>query len=411
MLAFLVLAWFPLAAHLAPDVGENEPDRVELVDGGVVEGRVLLDAGERVLVRVGTKTQEIRRDRIQSVRSAAGSVRELLAQWERIATDDVQAVLDLARFAEGRGLAGEKELFAYLVLTLDAKNEAAHELLGHDKKGDGWSVRDGAQRTPWPKLAAVRREFKRGWELASTHYALRTNLELATACRALLELESFYRLYQDLLGAPLQLHEVTERMPVELYADQRSFPEPIVGGTSWFSATTNTAAALFLTKFQPEILLEVATLQLDWSVCGKGAGQGNLPDWLDVGLSFFFPCMRTGEPGRPQYDLALYFPSTFKTHSEARKPYDASRVVGFSAGDFVGTSRTDLKYAQCYTLLHFAWNGDGGAHREAFLGYLREAFDGKASSSDLEKALGVKERELEKAWAAHVAALAKTKAK
>lgn len=414
MLACLLplLSAFALTTPAISDgPAENAPDRVELRDGSVVEGRVLLDAGTRVLVRVGTKTQELERDRIQSVRSAAGSVRELLAQWERIAPDDAQAVLDLARFAEARGLAGEKELFALLVLTLDAKNAAAHELLGHDAKGDDWIVREGARRTPWSKLAALRREFKSGWELATTHYALRTNLDLATACRVLLELECFYRLYMDTLGAPLELHEVSERMPCEAYADQQSFPESASGGTAWFAAATNTAAVLLLTGLKPESLLEVATLQLDWSVCGKGAGKGNLPDWLDVGLSFFLPCMRTGEPGRPVYDPALYLPSPFRTHAEAKKPYDPGRVVGFSAGDLQGSSRFDLKYAQCYTLLHFAWNGDGGAHRAGFFAYLRQAFGGKASSSDLEEALGMKERELEKAVAAHVATLAKAKTK
>jgi hypothetical protein len=405
-----LLAWIPLVArHAAEDARENSPDRVELRDGSVVEGRVLLDAGERVLVQVGSKTHEIARDKIQSVRSAAGSLRELLAQWERIAPDDAQAVLDLARFAEARGLAGEKELFAHLVLTLDAQNAAAHELLGHDAKGDDWVVRDGARRTPWKKLAALRRDFKSPWELATTHYALSTNLDLASACRVLLELESFYGLYQDTLAKPLELHEVTERMPVSVHADQESFPEMVGGGTAWFSPGTNTAAALFLTGFKPEILLEVATLQLGWFVCGKGAGKGSLPDWLEVGLSVFFPCMRTGEPGRPHYDPALYFPAHFRTHAETKKPYDASRVLGFAAGDFASTSRSDLKYAQCYTLLHFAWNGDGGAHRAGFQHYLGLAFAGKATSSSFEQALDLKERALEKAWAAHVTALARTK--
>lgn len=394
-----------------PDVPENAPDRVELVEGNTLEGRVLVETGDTLVLLVGTKRQEIPRARVKSVRSAAGSVRELLTQWERIAPDDAAAILDLARFAEGRGLSGEKELFAYLVLTLDPKNESAHELLGHDAKSDGWSVRDGARRTPWSKLAAVRRDFKSGWELATTHYSVRTNLELASACRALLELESFYRLFYDTLGRPLELAEVVTRMPVQLHADQQSFPEIVGGGTAWFSGSTNTAACLSLTGFQPEGLLEVATLQLCWNVDDVGNGRGGIPSWLEVGLSFFYPCMRTGEPGRPQYDTALFFPGAFRTHAEAKKPYEAGRVVGFSAGDFVGTSRTDLKYAQCYTLLHFAWNGDGGAHREGFFAYLRQAFTGKASGSDLEKALGMKERELERAWGAHVASLAGKKPK
>ena len=407
----LLATWLPLAclalasAMEAGDERVNAPDRVELVDGGTLEGRVLLEVGDSVVLRVGAKERELARADVKSVRSAQGSLRELLEQWQHVPPGDAAAILDLARFADSRGLAGERELFALLALTVDGKLAAAHELLGHDAKGDDWIVRAGARRIPWSKLGAARRDFKDPWELATTHYELRSNLPLVDACRILIELESFYAEYMELLGRPLLLREVEVRMPLAAHADQQSFPESQGGGTGWFAPATNSVSLLFLSGLEPQRLIEMATLQLDWSVCGGESGKGHVPDWLDLALSFHLSARRTGEPGRPSYDPELFLPGLYRTHAEAKKPYDLGRVTSFTSGDFAGTSRTDLKYAQCYTLLHFLWTADEGAYQERLFDYLALAFAGKATSSSLERCLDLKERAIEEAWNAHVAKL------
>jgi len=386
---------------------ENEPDRVELVDGTILAGRVVLDQGDTVILRVASRERELPRDEVKSVRSAQGSLRELLEQWELVSPGDAAAILDLARFAGSRGLAGERELFALLALSVDGRLGEAHEFLGHDPRGDDWVVRDGARRILWSKLAATRRDFKTGWELATTHYELRTNLPLGDACRILLELELFYRHYQEVLGRPLRLREVTERMPLSAHADQQSFPETEGGGIGWYGQSTNSVAVLFLAGLDPARLLELATLQLDWSVCGGESGKGHLPDWLDLALSFHLSALRQGDFGRASFDAARYLPDVLRVHAEAKKPYDLGRVTSFTRGDFASTSRSDLKYAQCYTLLHYLLTSNEGAPVEGLFDYLALAFAGKVTSSSLERALDLNERALEQGWSEHVARLAR----
>jgi hypothetical protein len=406
VLVALVLGLLSTRARARAD--EDPPlDRVELADGTVLEGRVLLADDARVVLRIGSKEREVARADVKSVRSAAAALREVLAQWERIAPGDAAAILDLARFAGARGLTGESELFAYLVLTLEPANAAAHELLGHDARGDGWIVRDRSRKVAWPRIQEFRGEFRHAWELRSTHYELRTNLELASACALLLELELFYRHFHDTFGAPLGLYEVVERMPCEVHADASSYPDE-QKRLGYFDSRTNTLYQLAVGGYVLEVLLHEATHQLLWTTSAlERKGKGCIPDWLDEGLAEFLSATRSGPPERPVYAPELTLAGHFRAHAGARKPYDLGRVLNLAAADFATSSRVDLKYAQAYTLVHFAWHGDGGAHHAGFLEYLRRAYAGKATSSSFEDALGQKERALEKAWTAHVQALAK----
>ena len=61
--------------------------------------------------------------------------------------------------------------------------------------------------------------------------------------------------------------------------------------------------------------------------------------------------------------------------------------------------------AQSYTLVQFLLHGEGGDLRPGLGAYLRGAFTGKSGLSNLEKALGVDSKELERRWRAHVDAL------
>lgn len=386
---------------------ERGPDKVELSNGTVLEGRVLLVDDARVVLRVGSKERELARADVKEVRSTAGAVREVLAQWERIAPTDAAAVLDVASFARSRGLVGESELFAYLALAIEPTNAAAHEMVGHTARGDDWVLRDGAKKHLWSRVREGRRDPKSPWELATTHYELVTDLELGSACALLLELELFYRHFQDVFGAPLGLYEVTERMHCRVYADPEEYPDD-QDRLGWFDPRMNELHQLAVDGYVLDVLLHEATHQVLWSTALESRGGGcSIPGWLDEGLAELLSCMRAGEPMRPVYDPKRILPDHFRTHATAKKPYDLGRVLALAPGDFATSSRVDLKYAQAYTLVHFAWNGEAGKHRPGFLEFLRRAHAGKATSSGLEDALGVKERELEKAWTAHVQALAK----
>jgi hypothetical protein len=79
----------------------------------------------------------------------------------------------------------------------------------------------------------------------------------------------------------------------------------------------------------------------------------------------------------------------------------------FDSGEYLASSRQDLKYAQSYTFVHYLVAGDDGRHRPGFEDFLRSAWRGQGSSTDLERALGAKIDALDRAWSAWVAARAR----
>ena len=393
LLVLLALALSALATHAQ--------DTVDLNDGTHIEGRVIFENDKKVIVRVNSHDRELERGDVKRVDSLAGSLRLVLGRWDG-AANDAAATLDLARFCKSKGLTGEAAVFAYRVLAADGKNEEAHVLLGHDKRGDGWVVRDGDRRYSYFELGATRKDWRRAWEFETTHYKLVTNMELAAACDLALELELFYRAFYDWFGKELELHEVVKPMLCEVHADRDSYPNAN-GRLAYYDPERDTVYELAATGLVLDVLIHEATHQiLHDSALELHKSSGDVPGWLDEGLAEYMSGDRAGDPGHGAYDQQGKIAEHFATHRGARKPYDLDRILNFSAGDFSGTSKTDLKYAQSYTLVHFCLLGDSGAHRADFLDFLRIVYDDKGSAATFESAMKAKGRAFEKAWTAYV---------
>ena len=100
-------------------------------------------------------------------------------------------------------------------------------------------------------------------------------------------------------------------------------------------------------------------------------------------------------PSKPSFNRAT-------GDAGAEKPLSIKEVVaaGFRATD--SGSKAGLYAAESYTLLHFLATGEEGAFRPGLAEYLKESFMGKDSISNLEKALGLKSKEIEERWIEHV---------
>ena len=132
------------------------------------------------------------------------------------------------------------------------------------------------------------------------------------------------------------------------------------------------------------------------------AGFERCPVWLDEGLAQYMEAALTGKPGELVIVPGRRDKGGFATHAKAKKPYRLNRVLNFQSDDFHASTKQHLKYAQAYTLVTFSLHGGQGAYRDGFFTYLRSAYAGKDSSTHFKKAIGVKEKELEKAWAEYV---------
>lgn len=69
-------ALLAVLALIAPGSGDRPLDRVVLKDGTKLEGRVVLDAQNRVVIRIGTRDREIDRGDVRSVDSRLASWHE-----------------------------------------------------------------------------------------------------------------------------------------------------------------------------------------------------------------------------------------------------------------------------------------------------------------------------------------------
>ena len=393
-----------IAAALLAFAGDTRPpDRIELKSGEKVEGYVLVETKDELLVLVKSRERRIPAAQVASVRSAAHSLTEVLDRHEKLPAGDAAAEVKLARYCQDQALPGEAEVLALAALCDDPANADAHTLLGHVRRQAGWMAKRGNQSVLFEKLLPARADLRHPWRLETSHYALLTNLALRDAVCMSLDLERFYRAFFQLLGAEVELREVVEPLGVGVYGDQRTFPEGLAGRPAYFDPGSGqvlvNAAAV-----QPRYaLVHEATHQiLHATAAGTRAGLGVIPGWLDEGLAEYMALSLVGDPGRAQYDLGAIADRHFAAHRNAKKPYDLSRVLQFGSDDFQVSSTGDLKYAQSYTLVHFFLHGAGGQYREKFFAFLRGTYGGRSSSTDFKRVFDVPEKELEDAWKAHV---------
>jgi Protein of unknown function (DUF1570) len=378
-------------------------DVVELKDGTRIDGRVVYEDPSTVVVRSAARDREIAMKDVSLVRSRATELRAVLDSWNKETPTDTAGMLELARSSDKADLVDEAQVFTWRALLLDPKNEEAHKRLGHTSHNGVWTVHEGTKSIPFASIGDAHKDWKDPWSFATTHYRLQTNLDLGRATDMALDLEGFYRIFFDAFGRELRLYEVVDPMVAQVHADKQSFPGVVSYRDAYFDPTTSTLLVNAANGFEPRVLFHEATHEILFNTAERTKGsRGDIPAWLDEGLAEYMGCSMSGLAGHPVFTSGAVATGHFRVHAEARTPYDLARVLTFNSGDFMASSRSDLKYAEAYTLVHFLLNGDGGKHKKGFLDFVRSAYKGQSSSTHFRDALGGHERELEEAWVAYV---------
>lgn len=403
----LVLVALGLASLLR--CAGDEGDQVVLRSGKTLLGRVLFEGDRRILLRQGSRDVELDPDDVASVRSRRHALEGLLE--EAAGARDAATFARLAERAQAAGLAGEATLFRWRMLQLDPADAAAHGALGHKKRGSGWGLPLGSRTVGWDQRLELAEDWGSAWEFSTFHYRLRSNLPLATTLDVVLDLERLLLALDRLLGHELELADVSRPMTVCLHADAASYPEA-GGEAGGYRPDVDEVRIDASRGFSFATLAHELTHQWLQDAFFQRKGEGQVPAWLDEGLAEYvsasvaaWPDLRF-EPGRPH-------PVHFRAQANAKDPYDLTRVLSFSTGDYYASTDRDLKYAQSYTLVHYLLHGgedglaDGAPRwRAGFLDYLRLVVRGKGSSTDLKRCLGTDWRELESGWKAYVRARA-----
>lgn len=391
-------AWVLCVCAVAAGRHAAAQDSVKLLDGREVEGRVVHESKERVVVRIQSKERELAAAQIAEIRSVARSLRQALELWRKAPATSASAVMDIARFCRSSKLEGEAQVFAWMALSLDPRCAPAHEFLAHELRSNVWHVRGKQGSTPYDEYVLERRDFTDAWRLGTLHFALRTNLPLDQACAAALELELGYEAFTRWMGEHVELFEVTDPIAVQIHADKASYP----GGDAqpgYYSPELYTAFLNAEKGFEPAALIHEATHGILASTATRTRkALGSIPPWLNEALADAAGYGRSGELARAEYDFTRKVPYYFQIHTRAAKPMGLERVVTLSTRDFVVSGHVGLSYAQAHTLLQFALRGAEGAHSDGLWSYVRSCYAGKSSITDFKAALGVREDQFESAW-------------
>ena len=406
LLTALLLLPAPASGRGVRAEGRRElaPDRIEMIAGKVHEGRILRIGEDSVVLRVGTRDQVLEREGIASMRSSLLTLPAALRREEALSPSDYVGQIAAAELLVAQNLPLEADLLYWRALLANPANEAAHLALGHKQRRGTWVVPHRGRLYPLDRLQEERADWGGAWEFATTHFDLRSNLELPVVLDSCWGLERTYRGFFDLFGADLELYEITEPMEVWLHADEPSFEEPGSGRRAYFAAAENRVSIDASQGLALRSVVRETTHQLLYNASQSKGGSGVIPAWLDYGLAQYMETVLDVRGGASALSPGRANGRLFATHALADKPYRLNRVLNFDTGDYWASTRLGEKYAQAYTLVHFCLHGADGAYRTAFLRYVREAFQGKGSSTHFKKAMEVDERTFEFDWSAYVAA-------
>lgn len=383
------------------------PDRVEFTDGTVLEGRIVFEDDTQVVLRAGTKDREIEKAAVKNTYSRAENQREAITRWIALAPTDYRGTLGLARFCQRHDLLEEMRLFALWVVLANPADEEAHEFLGHEKTKNGWLTREGGRKVEFEKSLKLHADWGDAFVLETTHYTLKTNQSLFEGVATALGLECHYHAFFTAFAHDVRLHEVTERMAANVHGDERSFSRLAGGRSAYFNLSTRTLEVDASTGMQTWLVMHEATHALLYATAiGTRTSTGVIPTWLDEGLAEYMAGAIAGEQGKLHCAAEAPYLTHFVTHAATKKPYDLSRLLNFAAADFAASSRSDLKYAQAYTLVHFGLWAESGAYRARFMGFMRGAYAGQSSQTHFKDALGLDDAQIERAWMAYVRAVA-----
>jgi hypothetical protein len=382
-------------------LGGGESDLVVLKTGKELRGRVVFEDEARLVLRRDARDTEIEQRSIERVESRLRKLGDLLDNEARAELHERSELELLAAQAQEMGLTGEAQVFWWRRLLLDHDDEPANRALGHVKRGQGWGIPVGGRTVDWDKRFELAKDWGSAWELSSMHYTLRSNLPLQRNLEILLDVERLYRAFYELFGDELALYDVCRPMAVHLHADSASYPET-AGELGRYDPATDIVQVDASKGLNFGTLAHELTHQLLQDTAFREKNdEGCIPPWVNEGLAEYMSSSVTRAPGLA-FTAGDPYVQHFRAHALAREPFDLTRVLAFSTGDYDASSDRDLKYAQSYTLVHFLLHGAGGAHRAGFLEFLRAVYRGKGSATDLKRALKTDWRELEESWHAYV---------
>lgn len=419
MLEVLCLSLLPLvptsgpAADPAParrtvTAASDDPDLVVLTNGKRLEGRVLVETAETVVVRVKDRRTEVPRAEVAEVRSIERAMAEFLERHDALRRDDVEGLLELASDCEANELLGEAHNLLLRVLLLAPDDERAWTKLGGVKGPKGWRVKVRGRYMTLAQLRERVSDWKNALELTTAHFLVRTDIAPDRALDLALNLERAYLSYYEVLGPPLALRVFDEVPEVHVFSDRKDFPSPPKPGqVAWFSRLDNT---LKVDGSDPNAAFaathELAQLLIHNSFRTTIGGAGAIAPWAERGIAQAFAVALVVEDGVARWEFGRPAAPLFRQDADQAAPRGLQRVLTAGGAAFEGGTDAAQYEVEAYTLTHFLVHANNGRYRAGFAQYLQSSYRGQGAATHLERALGVGLETLEQEWRAFVAATA-----
>ena len=391
-LASLLLPVLLTTASTASD--RDLVDRVVLTSGKQLSGRVLLETPEKLVLDTGAKEREIPMAEVTSVDSVERSLEEFLARFDAADQLNVDALLELARFAEEHELPGEARNTYLRVLSIDPNNEDAwNKLGGHYSKRLGWRLRVRGRYRTIDQLRERVSDWRRALELTTAHFYLRTDITPERALDISINIERAYLEFYRLFGEELELFVFDEAPSIFIYASEKEFPKPLFDGkNAWYTALDNILYVngdLTGGADARETMRHFIDLMMSTSFRRTQGRPGETSPFVSRGVGLLFAAALDFDQAWADWEFGRPNEELFRRHAAAKKPFGIARIVNASEGDYVGADNAALTVAQAYTLVYFLIFAEDGKYRPAAARFLQSSFLGQPSASHLEKILGV----------------------
>ncbi len=392
-----------LAALLALAQDKPALDTVTLESGRQWEGIVLYLDDETLVLQRGTKEQRWERAEVARVEGPRMAWREYVDRLKAGFPDGPQASLAMARWCASKGLAREVDHHYWRALSFDAGLEEAHEALGHKPGRTGWRIKTRSKGwVDWDRLLEIRGRFQSGWRLSTTHFDLRAGGSLKEVLDLARDVEVFYAAFYERFQKAAGFFEVTAPMQFDVYPDASSWPPGGTGVAAYYSPQYGFVTSWFDRGRAAALFHEGTHMVLDFTAVRSRRATGALPGWLGEGLAEYMEHCMTGDPGRVRFEDGRREEVRFATVRGARRPYRLSLLLAWEASDFLATTARDLKYAQCYTLVHYLLNAADAGVRAGMDRYLAEAYARNGSMSAFSRALEADLDDVQEAWFSYV---------
>ena len=407
-LALLLATTTGLASRTPTAAPGTKPDVVRLAQGDkLLAGRVVFEGKDEIVLRVDGKDKRIPRADVADIQSLERSLAPIIDRDLR--SSDAATLAPIAAECEKAGLDAEAKNLWLRILLVDPADEAAVQGAGARKSGKDLKIPLGKEQRNLDDLTKRQASFKGAYDVATTHFLLESDLDLASALDLAVALERFYKRFYDTLGSPLELFVFDEKETPEVfvYGHGADFPvAPVPGDVVWFAPGINRLNVLAEAK--PSIgsmVAELSKMMLFNSLRRSSGATAQVPMWTAEGIAQIFGRAAPSVPFGPWADLAQADGVAFALADRASLSLE--RVFNATANDFNADAKRDEMQASAYTLVHFLVFGEGGALRPGYGAFLREGAKGKISIRALGESLKLPPKEIESGWRAHVKANAK----